>query len=198
MHPICIPDGPFTVQEGTTVNISCNTEIGNPDVQMQILTSSVVYVWDYDLDSKKQMTSFQLSVTAANDGGSYQCEIKPDSQTTPFTGMERSCTIGPITVGPMTTQQHPMPSVTSIDSRPTMTGQTSIKPTTDHSNFNMSFCQLCQALPTTIKETNAVGTPWLAAFIISLNLFVVSLIVNIFLLIKHRHHKEEGNQCSQS
>ena len=41
MYPICIPNGPFTVQEGATVNMSCTTEIGNPPVTMQILTSSV-------------------------------------------------------------------------------------------------------------------------------------------------------------
>ncbi len=54
MYPICFPDGPFTVQEGTTVNINCTTEIGNPDVQMHLLTSSVIYAWTYDSDSKEQ------------------------------------------------------------------------------------------------------------------------------------------------
>ena len=146
----------------------------------------------YDRDIKEQMRSLQLSVTAANDGGSYQCQIHPDSTgSTPFTGMNRSCTIGPITVGQMTTPQHPMTSLepTSMDSHRTMTVQPSLKPTTDQSNFNMSYCQPCQTIPTTTNTSNVVGTPWLVAFLTSLILFIVSLIINIFLLIKHRHLK---------
>ncbi|XP_033642191.1 uncharacterized protein LOC117302374 [Asterias rubens] len=183
---ICIPNGP---QEGTTVNISCTTEVGNPSGTMQILTSSVFYVWDYD---KEQVTSLQLSVTAVDDGGSYQCKINPDSTgTTLFTGMNRSCTIGPIDGGQMTTPQQPMSSVepTSIDSHRTMTVQPSRKPTTNQANFDMSYCQLCQTYPTTTNTSNVVGTPWLVAFLTSLILFIVSLIINIFLLINHRHLK---------
>ncbi|XP_071805432.1 uncharacterized protein [Asterias amurensis] len=123
MYPICIPDGPFTVQEGTTVNMSCTTEIGNPPVQKQILTSSVVYAWDYDRDTKEQIRSLQLSVTGNNDGGSYQCQINPDSTgSTPFTGMNRSCTIGPITVVPMTTENTPnsnTPIASDLSNNPT-------------------------------------------------------------------------------
>ncbi len=104
MYPICFPDGPFTAREGMTVNMSCTTELGNPVVQMQILTTRVVYVWTYDRDfNKEQMKSLQLSVTAANAGSSYDCKITPDSQTTSFIGMERSCTMGPISVDNMTT-----------------------------------------------------------------------------------------------
>ncbi|XP_071805863.1 uncharacterized protein [Asterias amurensis] len=190
MYPICNHDGPFTVQEGTIVNMSCTTEIGNPPVQMQILTSSVGYVWTFRKDSKDQMRSLQLSATAADDGGSYQCKIVPDSAgMTPFTGMERSCTIGPITVSKMATSQHPMSSAepTSIDSNRTMTVEPSLKPTTDQSNFDMSYCQPCQTTPPTTNESNVVVTPWIVAFITSL--FIVSLIIGIFFLIKHRHLK---------
>ncbi|XP_071805531.1 uncharacterized protein [Asterias amurensis] len=190
MYPICNHDGPFTVQEGTIVNMSCTTEIGNPPVQMQILTSSVGYVWTFRKDSKDQMRSLQLSATAADDGGAYQCKIVPDSAgMTPFTGMERSCTIGPITVSKMETSQHPMSSVepTSIDSNRTMTVEPSLKPTTDQSNSNMSYCQSCQTTPPTTNESNVVVTPWIVAFITSL--FIVSLIIGIFFLIKHRHLK---------
>ncbi|XP_071805637.1 uncharacterized protein [Asterias amurensis] len=192
MYPICIPNGPFTVQEGATVNLSCATEIGNPPVQMQILTSSVVYLWTYCRDTKEQMRSLQLSVTGANDGGSYQCQIHTDSTgSTPFTGMSRSCTIGPITVRQMTYPQHPMSSLepTSTDSHPTMTVQPSLRPTTDQSNINMSYCQPCQTIPSKSNTSNVDGTPWLVAFLIILILFIVSLIINIFLLIKHRHLK---------
>ena len=70
-----------------------------------------------------------------------------------------------------------------------MTVEPSLKPTTDQSNFNMSYCQLCQTTPTTTNESNVVGTPWLVAFLTSLILFIVSLIINIFLLINHRHLK---------
>ncbi|XP_071805575.1 uncharacterized protein [Asterias amurensis] len=191
-YPFCFPNGPYTVQEGTIVNMSCTTGIGNPQVQMQIVTSSVTYSWTYDRDTKEQMRSLQLSVTGANDGGSYQCKISPDSTgSTPFTGMNRSCTIGPITVSQMTSPQHPMTSLepTSTDSHRTITVQPSRKPTTDQANFDMSYCQLCQTYPTTTNTSNVVGTPWLVAFLTSLILFIVSLIINIFLLIKHRHLK---------
>ena len=163
MYPKCNPDGPVTVQDGTALHMRCTTELGNPPVQMQILTSSVVdYEWTYCKDSKEQMSSLQLNVTAANDGGSYECNIAPHSNSTPFTGMERSCTMGPISVVPMTTPQELIPSEepTSTDSRRNMTCESSLQP------------------------TNVVGTPWLVAF-----LFIVSLIINIFLLIKHRHLK---------
>ncbi|XP_071805428.1 uncharacterized protein [Asterias amurensis] len=108
IYPICIPNGPFTVQEGATVNMSCTTENGNPSVTMQIIASSVVYVWDYDRATEEQKSLLELNVTAADDGGSYQCKINPDSTgSTPFTGMNRSCTIGPITVCQMTTENTP-------------------------------------------------------------------------------------------
>ncbi|XP_071804778.1 uncharacterized protein [Asterias amurensis] len=184
MYPICTPNGPFTVQEGTTVNMSCTAEIGNPPVQMQFITNSTSHASTCNIDSKEQMRSLQLSVTAGHDGGSYQCKISPGSLvTTPFTGMNRSCTIGPITVGQMIIQ-HPLSSVESI-----VAYETSLKPIIDQSNFNMSYCQPCQTIPSKSNESNVVGTPWLVASLTSLILFIISLIINIFLLIKHQHLK---------
>ncbi len=81
MYPICIPDGPVTVQEGTTVNMSCTTEIGNPALQMQILTSSTSYVWTSSTVDNEQMMSLSLSANATNQGFLYQLKsLRQDSQ----------------------------------------------------------------------------------------------------------------------
>ena len=73
------------------------------------------------------MSLLQLSVTAANDGGLYRCQINPDSTGwTPFKGMESSCSIGPITVGPMTTDNTPYintPTTPDLSNNPTTVPQ---------------------------------------------------------------------------
>ncbi|XP_033642557.1 uncharacterized protein LOC117302677 [Asterias rubens] len=92
MYPICIPDGRFSVQEGATVNMSCTTEIGNPPVLIHILTNSTIYEWTYITVGNERIGSLNLSVNATNQGFSYECKIT----STRFPGMERSCTMGPI------------------------------------------------------------------------------------------------------
>ena len=75
MYPICLPYGPFTVQEGTTQSMNCTSEIGNPPLQMEIWTQDIIYTWMYMITGNTQTRSLELTVSAANNDSSYECKM---------------------------------------------------------------------------------------------------------------------------
>ncbi|XP_071805753.1 uncharacterized protein [Asterias amurensis] len=187
MYPICFPDGPFTVQEGTLQHLSCTTEKGNPTVNMELLPtpSTAILLWMFSDINNKAKGFINLTLDETYNGYQFQCIITSDY----FTGRRRSCTIGPITATNMTTDSNEDAISTDMRSgtknpNAMITDHTSLITSTDISN-----CHCCELCESNEESINTSPTPWLVAFIIILILFIVSLIINIFFLIKHRHLK---------
>ncbi|XP_033642387.1 uncharacterized protein LOC117302524 [Asterias rubens] len=186
MYPICFPNGPFTVQEGTLQHLSCTSEKGNPAVNVELLPtpSTAIYLWMFSDINNEARRFIILTLDETYNGYQFQCIIISDY----FPGRSGSCTIGPITVTNMTTEsiEDANTEMGSRTDNPTamMTDQTSPIPSTDIPN-----CHCCELCESNEESINTSPTPLLVAFIIFLILFIVSLIINIFFLIKHRHLK---------
>ncbi|XP_071787073.1 uncharacterized protein [Asterias amurensis] len=137
----CYPRGPFTVQEGKGRYMSCSSEIGKPNVNVHIVSSGESYTW---YKSSNHYMTIWLYVRATDNGSSFDCSM--NSSASRFSGMGRNCTIGPMTVVPMTT-----PSITTT------------QPTTDHLDASISTAasppHTASWESTTASEEDADGGP---------------------------------------
>ncbi|XP_033642604.1 uncharacterized protein PB18E9.04c-like [Asterias rubens] len=91
-YPLCYPNGPLTVQEGTTQQFNCITERA-PLVSMLILKNGLVIPTESLLGNATTFTkSHTFTFTGDDNGTSVKCKII----SVPY--FQRNCTFGPITV----------------------------------------------------------------------------------------------------
>ncbi|XP_071806050.1 uncharacterized protein [Asterias amurensis] len=91
-YPLCSPNGPLTVQEGTTQQFHCTTERGSPLVRMLILKNGSVISPESLLGNATTFTkSHTFTFTGDDNGTSVKCKIISFP-------LQRNCTFGPITV----------------------------------------------------------------------------------------------------
>ncbi|XP_071786438.1 uncharacterized protein [Asterias amurensis] len=152
----------------------CYTQKGKPEVNMDIVSLGESYTWQ---QWNYPDVYIRLGVRATDNGSSYDCRMT--SSGSRFSGMERTCTIGPMTVVPMTTLSF-----------------TTTQPTTEHPDASINSTAASQQ-PTSLEiatasEEGADGAPssisalpWIAAFLVTLLLLVILVIINIIFIVKH-------------
>ncbi|XP_071800035.1 uncharacterized protein [Asterias amurensis] len=181
--PMCSPAGPITVDDGTDLDMRCSSESShgsvtmtiNPTIQTSRYTNWTSVIND---DSDTVVRTLDLTVDDADNGVAFDCFIS----SMYFTGMQRTCQIGPITVRntvtlPMTEPKTSSPSTSSTtgSTRPSIGNPT---PTTENEVTSTSSTE---SSPSSSDQTPS-STPWILAFIVVLGVAVTSIVIIIILI----------------
>ncbi len=168
--PMCFPAGPITVDAGTELDMRCSSESShgtvtmtiNPTIQTTRYTTWTSVIND---DTDTVVRTLDLTVDDAEYGVAFDCVIA----SMYFTGMQRACQIGPITVKnniiKPTTQEQITTASQSMTSR------------------NWSLTSLCTSDPTPSSTT------WILAFIVSMIFAVTFSVIIIILIIRDVRQK---------
>ncbi|XP_071791915.1 uncharacterized protein [Asterias amurensis] len=169
--PICSPAGPITVNEGTVLSMSCASESGHRAVIAAVTHSfytSRYTPWTAHVldDTDTLIRTSSLTADVADNCIAFKCTIKLVN----FPDIERSCTIGPITVVvPMCTSDP-----TTSTSWSSQSDQFINHTNQDETEFPITDTQTF--LPTT--DSLSPSTPWILAFV-----FVLVIAIALFLLL---------------
>ncbi|XP_071787345.1 uncharacterized protein [Asterias amurensis] len=164
----------------------CSSQIGKPNVNIDILSSGEGYTWHKN--SNHYIWRRLVNVGAADNGSSFDCSM--NSSGSRFSGMERTCTIGPVTVVPVPTTVAPVTA-----------SSTTTRPTTEHPDASINHLDASISTAasqhtaswksTTASEEEADGVPssistlpLIVAFLVTLLLLLVSVNLNIILIVK--------------
>ncbi|XP_033640780.1 mucin-5AC-like [Asterias rubens] len=165
--PVCSPAGPIIILPESLLRMRCSSEIANPEVSIDVTTDQTrALTWSSSSIDNTALLSLDLTVGVAENGLQFTCTI---TSPTYFQEMSRSCTIGPITVVPLT-----IPT-TELTTEPTTESTTD--PTTSSTTTP----------GTTLERTQAPNTdlaPFPSGIVATiLLLLALSFIVNILLVI---------------
>ena len=194
MYPICFPNGPFTVQEGTTQHMNCTSEIGNPLVHIQIMPcpATAIYPWMYLTIDNEVKGSFNLTVSETDNDNYFECKIT-SSPPSFFPGREQSCIIGPITVVKMTTE-NPDGATTPVQDKNTLITKDFVRSSdqTDGLTTTSPTSQTETPLPIAIIAGAAGG----GGFVLLLLIIIIVLYVCKCGCFKEKKHKSLQSQTN--
>ena len=189
--PLCSPNGPLTVKEGSDVSFECSSALGNPIVSIQWKRAGTASMLKSNVEKRitngRVHSSLSFTPSQTNSGAVFICAIKSPA----FPSIERTCHVGPITVINRNGDPYPV-SVNrdslSVDSEPIdiIGDQFTIKPTSYVMNSNtqkteeFSCDEQCPVL--------IPGSPiqfWIIATIAAAILTIIFLILGVVIMIKY-------------
>ncbi|XP_038076224.1 uncharacterized protein LOC119744387 [Patiria miniata] len=168
--PICSPDGPTTVDTGTQLSLTCSADTGNATITVTPIPAMPnTYPWITSVVNGKSSKSLDLTLDASHDNLTFECSIP----SVTYIGLRRSCFVGPISVISI-----PL-SVTEVAEIDT----SDVIPFTTTSPMTVS-----SILPTPLQCPNgqsSLPVTWVATSAAAIILFVMSCIINIFLICQN-------------
>ncbi|XP_071796081.1 uncharacterized protein [Asterias amurensis] len=191
--PMCSPAGPITVDAGTELDMRCSSESSHGTVTMTInptIQTSRYNNWASVIndDSDTVVRTLDLTVDDADNGVAFECLISSMF----FSGMQRTCHIGPIRVRntvtiPMT---EPLTSSITLGSTEPSTGNPT--PSTENESNSMYSATYTLTKPITPEQITTESrlrssdqapssTPWIVAFVI---LAATSFVIIIILILR--------------
>ncbi len=173
--PMCSPAGPITVDAGTELDMRCSSESSHGTVTMTIkpttqTTRCTTWTPVINVDIDEVGRTLDLTVDDADNGVAFECVIA----SMYFTGMHRTCQIGPITVRNTVTEHTPLEQITTAPQ----------SMTSENNGITSNMTCLCSSDPA------PSSTPWVLAFIVSMVLTITfSVIVVIFIFLDGRKNR---------
>ncbi|XP_033636833.1 uncharacterized protein LOC117297795 [Asterias rubens] len=183
--PMCSPAGPITVDAWTELDMRCSSESSHGTVTMTInatIQTSRYTNWISVIndDSDTVVRTLDLTVDDADNGVAFECFIS----SMYFTGMQRTCQIGPYTVRntitiPMT---EPTTSSTSTSSTAGSTRPSTGNPFLTTENEVTSTSSIVSSPSSSGAAPSS--TPLIVAFIVVVVLAVTFFVIIIILILR--------------
>ncbi|XP_022090403.1 uncharacterized protein LOC110979148 isoform X2 [Acanthaster planci] len=118
--PICTPDGPITVNNGTSLTMQCSSDAGNHPIMISPFPSSQTWSTPVIINGKS-FWSLNLTINTSYDNLTFECTISSVMNNSPT----HSCFLGPIQVlretdsttqqiSGLTTEANPAASITAL------------------------------------------------------------------------------------